>query len=175
MIPFNRYWIVFYQTLQDYSGGVALVEPNKMRKGLASSSHRLKPLCVHTQRLVSLCLCHPFLFSSSTHSRRWEEWTLHWTNEGHALWVLLIASHPSLPPLHFKSGTLPLFIFFHESLCLLLVMCWWNVLLQSSGSSSSLLNTTICLFHSCSAPFSPVIWMGPFLNSQQKKKNRWTS
>lgn len=108
MIPFNRYWIVFYQTLQDYSGGVALVEPNKMRKGLASSSHRLKPLCVHTQRLVSLCLCHPFLFSSSTHSRRWEEWTLHWTNEGHALWVLLIASHPSLPPLHFKSGNLSL-------------------------------------------------------------------
>lgn len=108
MIPFNRYWIVFYQTLQDYSGGVALVEPNKMRKGLASSSHCLKPLCVHTQRLVSLCLCHPFLFSSSTHSRRWEEWTLHWTNEGHALWVLLIASHPSLPPLHFKSGNLSL-------------------------------------------------------------------
>lgn len=108
MIPFNRYWIVFYQTLQDYSGGVALVEPNKMRKGLASSSHCLKPLCVHTQRLVSLCLCHLFLFSSSTHSRRWEEWTLHWTNEGHALWVLLIASHPSLPPLHFKSGNLSL-------------------------------------------------------------------
>lgn len=94
MIPFNRYWIVFYQTLQDYSGGVALVEPNKMRKGLASSSHRLKPLCVHTQRLVSLCLCHPFLFSSSTHSRRWEEWTLHWTNEGHAL--SCSSSHPTL-------------------------------------------------------------------------------
>lgn len=122
MIPFNRYWIVFYQTLQDYSGGVALVEPNKMRKGLASSSHRLKPLCVHTQRLVSLCLCHPFLFSSSTHSRRWEEWTLHWTNEGHALWVLLIASHPSLPPLHFKSGNLSLSLSSFMKAC---VSCLW--------------------------------------------------
>lgn len=28
----NRYWIVFYQTLQDYSGGVALLEPNKREK-----------------------------------------------------------------------------------------------------------------------------------------------